>query len=50
LPAGLSLSGTKGTIAGTPTKAGTFDFTVEVTDSSSERLTATMTYSLVVNS
>ncbi len=46
LAAGLALSGTKGTISGTPTKAGTFTFTVEVTDAA--HLTATMTYSLVV--
>jgi hypothetical protein len=46
LPAGLSLSATKGTISGVPTKAGTYTFTVEVTDHS--KLTATRTFSLLV--
>ncbi|HEV2362039.1 MAG TPA: Ig domain-containing protein, partial [Acidimicrobiales bacterium] len=49
LPAGLSLSGTTGRIAGTPATAGTFTFTVEVTDSSHPALTATRTFTIVVN-
>jgi len=48
LPVGLSLSGSKGVISGTQTKAGTFTFTVEVTDSSHPVLTATESYTIVV--
>ena len=48
LPAGLSLSASKGVISGTPTKVGTFDFTVAVTDSSHPALTAKKAYSLTV--
>ena len=49
LPAGLSLSGPKGVIFGTPTRAGTFTFTLGVTDSSSPPQIAKMTYSIVVD-
>jgi hypothetical protein len=48
LPTGLSLSGTKGTISGTPTKAGSFSFTVQVHDSSSPPVTATSACSLAI--
>lgn len=33
LPAGLTLNSSAGTITGTPTVAGTFDLTVQLTDS-----------------
>jgi hypothetical protein len=46
LPPGLTLS-TGGTISGTPTQSGTFDFTVELTDSSSR--TVTWDYSITIN-
>ncbi|HEV7810137.1 MAG TPA: putative Ig domain-containing protein, partial [Candidatus Limnocylindrales bacterium] len=41
LPPGLALNSSSGTIAGTPTKVGTFTFTVEVRDSSSPARLAT---------
>jgi hypothetical protein len=47
LPPGLSLS-TAGVITGTPTTAGTFDFTVKVSDSSSPAQTATASLSIQV--
>ena len=47
LPLGLSLSAS-GVISGTPTKAGTFGFTVRVTDSSGPALTATKAFAIVV--
>ncbi len=46
LAPGLTLNGS-GTITGTPTTAGTYSFTVRVTDSSSQA--ATQSFSLVVN-
>jgi Putative Ig domain len=46
LPTGLSLAA-NGTITGTPTAAGTFNFTVQVTDSQS--VTATANLSITVN-
>jgi hypothetical protein len=46
LPAGLSLSGT-GIISGTPTQAGTFNFTVRVRDTSGS--SATKALSVVIN-
>ncbi len=49
LPFGMGLSGTTGTIAGTPTSTGTESFTLEVTDSSATPQTATQTLSLAVN-
>ena len=46
LPAGLALS-SAGAITGTPTGAGTYSFTVRVTDSAS--ITATKTFSLTIS-
>jgi hypothetical protein len=46
LPTGLTLS--KGVIQGTPTTAGTFPFTLKVTDASTPARTATRAYKLVV--
>ncbi|WP_371108270.1 putative Ig domain-containing protein [Rhizobium sp. RCC_161_2] len=50
LPAGLTLS-PAGTLSGTPTAAGTFDFTVTATDSSTGAgpFTGSRAYSLIVN-
>jgi hypothetical protein len=48
LPPGLLLNAPSGTIAGTPTEAGSFQFTAEVTDSN--RVTATQIFSIRVNS
>lgn len=47
LPAGLTLS-PAGVMSGTPTKAGTFSFTVKVTDSSSPPATAIQTLTITV--
>jgi hypothetical protein len=47
LPAGLSLS--SGNISGTPTAAGTFSFTVQVTDSAPKAVSATQQLSLTIN-
>jgi Putative Ig domain len=47
LPGGLTLS-TAGTISGTPTAAGTFSFTVKVTDSGSPATTATASFSITI--
>jgi hypothetical protein len=49
LPSGLSLD-TGGIISGTPTKAGTYNFTIKVADSSSPQQTATKVLSIVINS
>ena len=48
LPAGLSLS-TNGTVSGTPTSAGQFSFTVQVTDSSSPVQNATKTFAITMS-
>jgi hypothetical protein len=48
LPPGLTLNG-KGEISGTPTAMGTFNFTVQVTDSTSpQQKTATRNYSITI--
>jgi hypothetical protein len=49
LPPGLTLA-KSGEINGTPTKAGTFDFTAKVTDSSSPPLTDTQAQSITIHS
>lgn len=49
LPAGLSINGTTGVIAGTTNVAGTFDVTVTLADSSSPRLTVNRSYQLLIN-
>ncbi len=48
LPAGLSLVASSGLISGTPTKAGTFNFTAQVTDSAGH--TQSTGFSITVNS
>jgi len=48
LPPGLTLN-SNGVISGTPTKAGTFTFTIKVTDSSNPVKTATKEFSITVN-
>jgi Putative Ig domain/IPT/TIG domain len=48
LPAGLTLTASTGVVAGTPTAAGTFSFTVKVTDAAS--LTATKATSITIAS
>ena len=47
LPAGLNLDGATGLISGTPTNAGSFSFTVQVTDHNSS--TAAQTFTLTIN-
>ena len=48
LPSGLTLNPNSGVIAGTPTAAGTFSFTVRVSDASNPAQTATQSLSLVI--
>jgi hypothetical protein len=47
LPGGLSLNATSGVVSGSPSAAGTFNFTVEATDAAG--LKATRVHTLVVN-
>jgi hypothetical protein len=49
LPAGLSLNAQSGTISGTPTSAGTANFTVRVTDAQNPADTADKAFSLTIN-
>lgn len=48
LPAGLALNTATGAISGTPTTAGTSNFTVQAADSSSPQLTATKALSITI--
>jgi hypothetical protein len=48
LPPGLSFAPADGAITGTPTSPGTFDFTVQVTDSSPTALTATQPQTITI--
>ncbi len=48
LPPGLTLAASNGAITGTPTKAGTFDFTVKVVDSTDPPLTATQAQTITI--
>jgi Putative Ig domain/Right handed beta helix region len=48
LPPGLSLTPSDGAITGTPTQAGTFDFTVTVVDSTDPTLTATQAQAITI--
>jgi Putative Ig domain len=48
LPAGLTLNKAAGAISGTPTQSGSFQFSVQATDSSSPSQTATQELSLVI--
>ena len=48
LPTGLSLNSGTGAITGTPSAAGTFSFTAQVSDSSSTHQTATKSLSIVI--
>jgi hypothetical protein len=49
LPPGLILNGSTGAITGTPTSAGTFNFTAKVVDSGTPQQNATKNLSIVVN-
>jgi WD40 repeat protein/photosystem II stability/assembly factor-like uncharacterized protein len=48
-PGGLALDGTSGAISGTPTKAGTSTFSIEVSDGSSPRQTAVAQVSVTIS-
>jgi len=47
LPAGITLGSTTGTLAGTPTAAGTFSFTVQVTDADGQSATKATTLAII---
>ncbi len=49
LPPGLNLNTSTGAITGTPTTAGTFNFTAKVTDSGTPQQSATASLSITVN-
>ena len=49
LPNGLTLNGSSGLISGRPTAAGTFNFTVQVSDSASPLATASAPLGIMVN-
>jgi hypothetical protein len=48
LPPGLTLDTSTGAISGTPTTAGTFDFTVQITDSGNPQQTSTRAFSIAI--
>lgn len=50
LPNGLTLNSSTGVLSGTPTTAGVSNFTVQVTDSSNPKLSASNQYSIYVSS
>ena len=49
LPSGLSINPATGVISGTPSSAGTFNFTVRIEDNGSPKQTASMQFSIAVS-
>jgi len=49
LPAGLTLAATTGTLSGTPTQAGTYNFTLKVLDSGSPQQSASKSFTVVIS-